>query len=542
MSTANQAPPRAGRREWLGLGLLVLPSLLLFMMLTILFLAIPHISASLRPDGTQMLWIVDIYGFLMAGFLVAMGTLGDRVGRRKLLALGSAVFAIVSVVAAYTSDPSMMIFWRAVLGVAAAAVMPATLGLIFSMFLDPKQRGVAIGAWAAGISVGVALGPLLSGLLLEVFTWRATFLVAVPVMALVAIAAPFVLPEHKDANAGKLDVLSVGLLLVTLLPLIYGVKALAKDDSLVEALGAIVIGVAFGVWFVVRQLRIDAPLLDIRLFANRTVSGALSVYILAALAMGGMYLMFTQYLQLVAELSPLQTGLAILPAALVLVGVSMSTPILARRVRPGFIIAGGLAIQVVGYLMLTRVESTAGLPLLIAGFIVLYPAVNPAMALTTGLVVGSVPPEKAGAASGLSTTANDLGLSLGVALIGSIGVAVYRDGVALPGGLTDEDASAARDSLDGAVAVAGRVSGDLGGQVLETARAAFTSGLNTGALIAAVIAAVGAVLAATLLRHVPPTSGNDWGGGADETADAAVSADGTGAAGDTKAAEVAGPK
>ncbi|MEJ2859155.1 MULTISPECIES: MFS transporter [unclassified Saccharothrix] len=507
MDTANQAPPRAGRREWVGLGLLVLPSLLLFMMLTILFLAIPHIAADLRPDGTQMLWIVDIYGFLMAGFLVAMGTLGDRVGRRKLLVLGSAVFAVVSVVAAYTNDPSMMILWRAVLGVAAAAVMPATLGLIFSMFLDPKQRGVAIGAWAAGISVGVALGPLLSGLLLEVFTWRATFLVAVPVMALVAVAAPFVLPEHKDASAGRLDVLSVVLLLVALLPLIYGVKALAKDDSLLEAVAAIVIGVGFGVWFVLRQLRIDVPLLDVRLFANRTVSGALSVYVLAALAMGGMYLMFTQYLQLVASLSPLQTGLAILPAALVLVGVSMTTPILARRVRPGYIIAGGLAVQVVGYLMLTQVESTAGLPLLIAGFIVLYPAVNPAMALTTGLVVGSVPPEKAGAASGLSTTANDLGLSLGVALIGSIGVAVYRGGVVLPDGLTAEDAAAARDSLDGAVAVAGRVSGELGGPVLETARAAFTSGLNTGALIAAVVAAVGAVLAATRLRHVPPTGG-----------------------------------
>jgi DHA2 family multidrug resistance protein-like MFS transporter len=506
MSTANdQSPPRAGRKEWLGLGLLVLPSLLLFMMLTILFLAIPHISADLQPSSTEMLWIVDIYGFLMAGFLVAMGTLGDRVGKRLLLIGGSAVFAIVSFVAAYTEEPGMMIFWRALLGVAAAAVMPATLGLIFSMFFDPKQRGIAIGAWAAGISVGVALGPLLSGLLLEVFTWRATFLVAVPVMAIVAIGAPFLLPEHKDANAGKLDILSVGLLLATLLPLIYGVKALAKDDSLAVALGTIAVGLAFGVWFVLRQLRSEKPLLDVRLFANRTVSGALSVFILAALALGGMYLLFTQYLQLVAELSPLQTGFAILPAALVLVGVSMFSPILARRVRPGYIIGGGLAIQVVGYLMLTQVESTSGLPLLIAGFIVLYPAVNPAMALTTDLVVGSVPPEKAGAASGLSTTANDLGLSLGVALIGSVGVAAYRSEIDLPGNVPADVAAAARDSIDGAVSAASGLSPELASAVLEPARAAFTSGLNLGAVIAAVIAAVGAVLAATRLRHVPPT-------------------------------------
>ncbi len=516
MSDWNASGPPAGRKEWLGLGLLVLPSTLLFMMLSILFLAIPHIAVDLRPSGTQMLWIIDIYGFLMAGFLVAMGTLGDRIGRRRLLMLGAAVFAGVSLVAAYTDDPAMMIVWRAVLGIAAAAVMPATLGLIFAMFLDAKQRGIAIGAWASGISVGVALGPLLSGLLVEAFSWRATFLVAVPVMAIVAIGAPLLLPEHKDANAGKLDLLSVGLLLATLLPFIYGVKALAKDDALGEALGTIAVGLAFGVWFVLRQLHSAAPLLDIRLFVNRTVSGALGVFILAATALGGMYLMITQYLQLVAELSPLETGLVILPAALLLVGVSIYAPILARRVRPGYIIAGGLAVQVVGYLLLTQVDSTSGLPLLIAGFIILYPGVNPAMAFTTNLVVGSVPPEKAGAASGLSTTANDLGISLGIALIGAIGVAVYRNEISLPDGLPADVAAAASDSLDGAVSAAG----SLGSTVLEPARAAFTSGLNIGAVIAAVIAAVGAVLAATRLKHVPPTGAQDDTPAEQESADA----------------------
>jgi DHA2 family multidrug resistance protein-like MFS transporter len=471
-----------------------------------------------------MLWIVDIYGFLMAGFLVAMGTLGDRAGRRLVFTAGSAVFAIVSFVAAYTDDPGWMIFWRAVLGVAAAAVMPATLGLIFSMFLNAKQRGIAIGAWAASISVGVALGPLLSGVLLEVFTWRSTFLVCVPLMAIVAIGAPFVLPEHKDQNAGRLDLFSVGLLLAALLPLIYGVKTLAKDDSAGIALGTIVVGVAFGVWFVLRQLRSSAPLLDVRLFVNRTVSGALSVYILAALAMGGVYLAVTQYLQLVADMSPMRTGLTILPAALVLVGVSIYVPILARRVRPGYIIAGGLAIQVVGYLMLTQVDSTSGLPLLIAGFIVLYPAVNPAMALTTGLVVGSVPPEKAGAASGLSTTANDLGLSLGVALIGSIGVAAYRNEIQLPSGLPADVTAAAKESLDGAVSAAQGLPADVAASVLEPARAAFTSGLNLGAVIAAAIAAVGAVLAAVRLKHVPPTGNQSWDESAEETAESTVDA------------------
>jgi DHA2 family multidrug resistance protein-like MFS transporter len=496
-----------GRKEWLGLGVLVLPSMLLFMMLTILFLAIPHLAADLAPSSTQLLWILDIYGFLMAGFLVTMGTLGDRIGRRRLLIVGAAVFGVVSVVAAFTDDPAMMIVWRAVLGVAAAAQMPATLGLIFTMFHDARQRGVAIGTWAGSISAGVALGPLLGGVLLEAFSWRATFLVAVPVMAVVLIGAPLLLPNHRNPDAGRLDLVSVLLLLATVLPFIYGIKGFAKEEPVTVSLLGIAAGLAFGAWFVIRQLRSRAPLLDVRLFANRTVSGALVVFVLAATGLGGVYFLFTQYLQLVAGLSPLRTGLSILPGALALVVVSTLAPILARRVRPGNVIAAGLAVQVVGYLMLTQVGSASGLPLLIAGFVVLYPAVAPSMALTTDLVVSSVPPERAGAASGLSTTASDLGISLGIAVIGSVGVATYRSRVdgTLPAGLPPQAHAAARDSLDGAVATAERLPAELAAAVLESARAAFTSGLNLGAMVAAVIAATAAVIAATRLRHVPPT-------------------------------------
>ncbi|QSB04997.1 MFS transporter [Natronoglycomyces albus] len=508
MSDVNLATGHtAGRREWMGLALLILPSMLLFMMLTILFLAAPHMAADLHPSSTQLLWILDIYGFLMAGFLVAMGVLGDKVGRRMLLMAGAAVFGLVSVLAAFTNDPSMMILWRAVLGIAAAAQMPATLGLIFAMFNDVKQRGVAIGLWAAGISAGVALGPLLSGVLLELFSWRSTFLVAVPVMALVFIAAPLLLPEHRDPNAGKLDVMSAAILLATLLPAIYGVKRLAGDGSVAIAAAAIAMGVAFGIWFVARQLRLPAPLLDVRLFANPTVSGALSVFILSAAALGGVYFLLTQHLQLVMGLSPLQTGLAILPAALLLIVVAVSSPMLARRVRPGNVIATGLAVQVIGYLLLTQVNSTSGLPLVLAGFIILYPAVAPSMALTTDLVVGSVKPEKAGAASGLATTANDLGISLGVAVVGSIGVAAYRSEIAdtLPSETPAQVRAAAEDSLDGAIAGAGQVSADISVSLLEAARAAFASGLNVASAVAAGIAVVASIIAATRLRHIPPT-------------------------------------
>jgi DHA2 family multidrug resistance protein-like MFS transporter len=311
--------------------------------------------------------------------------------------------------------------------------------------------------------------------------------------------------KHHGRQTGRFDIASVLLLLAALLPFVYGVKSFAKNDPWLISVLTLAVGVAFGVWFVVRQLRASAPLFDVRLFANRTVSGALGVFVLAATGLGGVYLMFTQYLQLVAELSPLRTGLAILPAALTLIVVSLLSPILARRVRPGYVIAAGLAIQVVGYLMLTQVQSVNGLPLLIAGFIVLYPAVSPSMALTTDLVVGSVPPEKAGAASGLSSMASDLGISLGIAVVGSIGVAVYRSQIELPAGLRAEVGAAAGDTLDGAVAAAGQLPAESAAAVLTAAREAFTSGLHAAAYAAAVIAAIAAILAATRLRHVPPT-------------------------------------
>ncbi|MFI7643560.1 MFS transporter [Nonomuraea sp. NPDC049400] len=273
---------RAGPKDRLGLAVLVLPAMLLFMMLTILFLAMPQLAADLRPSSSQALWIIDIYGFLMAGLLVTMGTLGDRIGHRRLLTAGAAVFAVASVAAATTSDPTLMIVWRAVLGTAAATQMPATLGLIFSTFTDPRQRGIAVGIWSGGISVGTALGPVLGGALLEAFSWRAAFLVAVPVMAIVAIGAPLLLlPNPRNPAAGRPDLLSVLLSLATLLPIIYGVKELAKPDALLPALAALAAGLAFGAWFVVRQRRLSEPLLDVRLFAHRTVSGALGVFLLA---------------------------------------------------------------------------------------------------------------------------------------------------------------------------------------------------------------------------------------------------------------------
>lgn len=513
----NDIAPKATVRQWWGLAVLVIPSTLLFMMLTILFLAAPNMAADLNPTSTQLLWILDIYGFVMAGFLVAMGVLGDRIGKRLLMVIGTILFAGVSVAAALTTSPELMIVWRALLGLAAAMMVPATLGLLFVLFADARQRGVAIGVWAGGISAGVALGPLLSGVLLEVFGWQATFLVAVPIMALVAISAPLLVPEHKDPTA-RIDLFSAILLVGGLLAIIYGIKRFAAQEPIGPSIGLLVAGALIGLWFVTRQLRAEKPLLDVRLFSNRTVTGALAVFLLSAAALGGVYSLFTQYLQHVQELSPLQAGLSILPAAAVLVVVSTLSPVFARRFRPGNVIAIGLLTQVVGYILFTQLDAGTGLAVVIASFVITYPGVAPSMALTTDLVVNSVPPEKAGGASGLATTANDLGISLGIAVIGSVGIAAYRSqiGGLLPGGLSADATAVASDSVDGAMATAAELPGAICDQLVSAAQEAFTGGLNTAAIVSAVVAGIAAIIAATRLRHIRPT-GQIQEGGATKT-------------------------
>ncbi|MFE2757551.1 MFS transporter [Actinosynnema sp. NPDC059335] len=492
---------RAGTREWLGLIVLLLPTALLFVAQTVLFLATPHIAADLRPSSDQLLWVNDVYGFAMAGLLVAMGTIGDRVGRRKILLLGAVLFGIGSVIAAFAPNIGLLIAARAFMGVGAAAVMPSTLSLVPNMFRDPRQRATAVGMWAASVSVGVAVGPLLGGLLLEAFWWGAALLIGVPVMALVIILAPLLVPEYKAPNASGQrmpDMLSVLLSMLALVPFVYGVKDYAKSGLTVPAVVTTIVGIVFGVIFVRRQLSLDTPLLDMRLFRNRSFSGALGVWLLSAIALGGIYLLFTQYLQQVAGLSPLAAGLWILPAALMLVVVSTISPIVARKVRPAYVVAVGALFSLAGYIVLTQVESVAGLPMLITGFYLLYPGIAPTMALTTDLVMSATPPEKQGAASAVSSTSIDLGVSLGIAVMGSIGTAVYH--ATIPSGLPAQ----AADSLSGALNEAADMSGAAAESLIATARESFTSGLNVAGIVAAVLVAGAGLLALTLLRHVPP--------------------------------------
>ena len=503
-STVSAAqPPRATRREWLGLAVLMLPTLLIVMDLTVLHLAVPHLSADLQPTSTQLLWIVDIYGFVIAGSLITMGTLGDRIGRRRLLLTGAAAFGVASVLAAFSTSASMLIATRALLGVAGATLMPSTLSLIRNMFLDPNQRTTAIGIWVSGFSVGSALGPLVGGFLLMHFWWGSVFLLGVPVMAILLIAGPRILPEYKDPNPGRFDLLSAGMSLAAVLLVIYGLKVIAEAGISAVPVLAIVIGLSMGFAFIRRQQILTDPLIDLKLFHIPAFSTSLITYTVGIFVSFGSFLFVAQYLQLVLGLTPLEAGLWSLPGAITSIIGSNIAPIIVRRIRPAFVIAGGLLLAASGSLLIAQVGDNS-LALIVIGNVLMSLGFGMTFTLTADLVVGSAPPERAGAASAISETGAEFGGALGIAILGSLGMAVYRTQIAanLPAGIPPEIAHAAEETLGGAVTVAAQIGEPLGSALLEVANAAFIQGLHLIALIGAIGFTLLAFVVASLLRHL----------------------------------------
>jgi MFS transporter, DHA2 family, multidrug resistance protein len=504
LENEDVAAPRATRREWIGLAVIALACVLYVMDLTVLHLAVPAISADLRPTSAQLLWIIDIYGFLVAGSLITMGTLGDRIGRRRLLMIGAAAFGVASVLAALSTSAEMLIATRALLGIAGATLAPSTLSLIRSMFLDPHQRTVAIGVWITSFSVGAAIGPLLGGLVLEFFWWGAVFLLAVPVMVLLLALGPRLLPEYRDPNAGRPDVRSAALSLAAVLAVIFGLKQIAQEGLAWLPALSIVAGLALGVVFVRRQRTLADPFIDLRLFRIPAFSASLATYGLGILVVFGGFLFLPQYLQLVLGLSPLEAGLWTLPWALAFIVGSNLTPVIVRRVRPAYVMAAGLALAAMGFAVFTQVDAASGFAAIVTGSVLFSLGTAPVFTLTNDLIIGSAPPERAGAAAGISETAAEFGGALGIAIFGSIGVAIYRGAIAgaVPAGVPLEAAEAARDTLGGAIEVAGRLPGQLGPELIDAAREAFTRGLHLAAAISAVGTIGLAVLVVTLLRRV----------------------------------------
>jgi DHA2 family multidrug resistance protein-like MFS transporter len=501
---AVAAPAKAGRREWIGLLVIALPCLVYAMDLTVLNLALPALSADLQPSSSELLWIVDIYGFVVAGLLITMGTLGDRIGRRRLLLIGGAAFGAASVLAALAATAEMLIAARALLGVAGATLAPSTLSLIRNMFHDPQERTVAVGVWITSFSAGAAVGPLVGGLLLEQFWWGSVFLVAVPVMALLLVVGPSLLPEFRPPETGRLDLVGATVSLVAVLAVIYGLKQIAQDGVGWVPTGSIVAGLAFGAAFVRRQRRVADPLIDLRLFRVPAFSSALAANTLGFFVAFGAAVFIAQYLQLVVGLSPLEAGLWSLPGAGGFIAGSLLTPVLVRHVRSVFAMAGGLALAAAGFGLLTRVDADSALAVLVTASFVFSLGLAPVFTLAADMMVGTAPPERAGAAAGISETSSELGGALGIAVLGAIGTAVYRGEVAdaVPPGLPPEATKAARDTLGGAVAVGHGLPDPLSADLLDAAREAFTEGVQLVATLSAALALGAALLAAGLLRRV----------------------------------------
>jgi len=498
------APPKATHREWVGLAVLFLPCLLYSMDLTVLHLAVPRITEDLKPSSAQLLWIIDIYGFLVAGSLLTMGTLGDRIGRRRLLLMGAAAFGVASVIAAFSQSAEQLIASRALLGIAGATVAPSTLSLIRNMFLDDRQRTTAIAVWITSYSVGGAIGPVVGGLVLQFFWWGAVFLLAVPVMVLVLVLGPIFLPEYRDPDAGRLDILSAALSLAAVLAVIFGLKQIAQDGLSPLPTLATVGGVVLGTIFVRRQLKLADPLIDLRLFGLPDFSASVATYALGGLIVFGGFLFIPQYLQLVLGLSPLEAGLWTVPWALAFVVGSMLTPRLARRVKPAYVMAGGFVLAAFGVGAITTFDSSTGLAFFVITTVAMALGLAPMFVLTNDLIIGCAPPERAGAASGISETGAELGGALGIAIFGSIGIAVYRRAVAgaVPTGIPPEAAEAAKGTLGGAIATAAQLPDQLGAALLAAARIAFIDGLHVTAAISAVGSIALAIFVAVVIGRV----------------------------------------
>lgn len=505
-----ESPTRAGRREWIGLAVLALPTLLLAVDNSVLFLALPQLSADLGPTQTQELWITDVYGFMIAGFLITMGALGDRIGHRRLLLIGAAAFGAASVLAAYSTGAEMLIAARAALGVAGATLMPSALALISGMFHDPRQRGFAIAVFLSCFMGGAALGPMLGGLLLQWFWWGSVFLLGVPVMAVLLVTGPLLLPAHRGTGTGRLDLVSVALSLAAILPVVHGLKEIAAAGPHWPAVLSVVAGAAFGAAFVRRQRRLADPLLDPRLFRDRSFRAALMILMFGMILQGGVYLLVSQYLQLVEGLSALAAGLWLLPPALALVAGSLLSPALARRTRPGAVIGAGLAAAAAGFALFALGGQATGPAVLILGVTIGFLGTAPIGALGTDLIIASAPPEQAGSASSVSETGGELGIALGVAILGSVGAAVYRGRIAdaVPAAVPAEAAQAARETLAGAVAAAERLPAASGTGLLDAARDAFTTGLAVVGGLGAAVSAALAVLAVVTLRPAPAPEGD----------------------------------
>lgn len=496
--TVSASTPRSA---WFALAVLMLPVTLIAVDNTVLTFALPMIAQDFQPPAATQLWIIDVYALVLAALLVAMGGLGDRIGRRRLLMIGSSGFAVVSVAAAFAPSAEALVGARALLGVFGAMLMPSTLSLLRNIFVDASARRLAIAIWASGFTAGSALGPIVGGALLQHFHWGAVFLIAVPILLPLLILAPRLVPESRDPNPGPLDLVSVLLSFATMLPLVWAIKTAAHDGFSLSIAAAVAIGLASGTWFVMRQNHSATPMLDMKLFTYAPFTSSILANFLSIVGLIGFLFFISQHLQLVLGLTPLTAGLVTLPGAMVSVMGGLAVVRLAKRYTPQALMTFGLILVSVGFGLILLFRHDLTVVAVIISFVVLELGVGISQTMSNDTIVSSVPPAKAGAASAVSETAYELGAVIGTATLGTIFTAFYRNNVQVPAGLSPEQAGAATESIGGATSVAASLPPNLGDTLLESARVAFDSGIAPTAIIAGTLTLLAAAVVSVSFRR-----------------------------------------
>ncbi|MEX7469711.1 efflux MFS transporter LfrA [Mycobacterium adipatum] len=510
MTTRSATPPTTTpRRSWVALAVLTLPVMLIAIDNTVLAFALPAIAEDFRPAASTQLWIVDVYSLVLAALLVAMGSLGDRIGRRRLLLIGAGGFAIVSAGAAFAPTAEMLVLARAVLGFFGAMLMPSTLSLIRNIFTEASARRLAIAIWASCFTAGSTLGPIVGGALLEHFHWGSVFLIAVPILLPLLILAPKLVPESRDPNPGPLDLVSVALSFVAMLPLVWAIKTAAHDGLSALVVIAVVVGLSAGVLFVRRQNRRPIPMLDMELFRYGPFTSSVLANFLSIVGLIGFIFFVSQHLQLVLGLSPLEAGLVTLPGAVVSMIAGISVVKAAKRFSAQTLIVFGLVFVAAGFILILLFRHDLSVAAIIVSFIVLELGVGVSQTISNDTIVASVPAAKAGAASAVSETAYELGAVVGAATLGTIFTAFYRANVQVPDGLTPAQAGDAAESIGGATAVAGELPAPIAEKLLASAHTAFDSGIAPTATLAATLVLAAAVIVIVAFRRsavaAPPT-------------------------------------
>jgi DHA2 family multidrug resistance protein-like MFS transporter len=499
-------PARAPRCAWWALAVLMLPVLLISIDNTVLAFALPMIAEDLRPSASAQLWIIDVYSLVLAALLVMMGSLGDRLGRRRMLMFGATGFAVVSFAAAFAPTAEYLMAARAALGVFGAMLMPSTLSLIRNIFTDASSRRLAIAIWASCFTAGSALGPIVGGVLLQHFAWGAVFLVAVPILLPLLVLAPRWVPESRDPNPGPLDPVSVLLSLTTMLPFVWAIKTAAHDGFSVVVAVAFAIGIGSGVAFVRRQSRSATPMLDVSLFRSGPFSSSILANFLSIVGLIGFLFFVSQHLQLVLGLSPLAAGLVTLPGAVLSMVAGIGVVQLAKRFAPRTLLIVGLLLVSAGFGMILLFRHDLTVAAVVVSFVVLELGVGMSQTISNDTIVASVPPAKAGAASAVSETAYEVGAVVGTATLGTIFTAFYRTNVEVPHGLPPIDAADAGESIAGATAVAHHLPAALAERLLDSARTAFDSGIAPTAAIAGLLTLLAAAVVAIAFRDVSGTA------------------------------------